>query len=103
MWDIKERANPHKKDQNDQKNLQRRLLGDKQFGDKGRSTIKVQMESFVPDLSKKLIKAERTKEVVLMHVWLSNIKPFKASALYFHRDKVFLRTPDMSCGTYRWF
>jgi hypothetical protein len=42
-------------------------------GDKGGNTIKVQMESQVPDLSK-ITKAERIKEMVLMHMWLSGIK-----------------------------
>jgi hypothetical protein len=32
--------------------LQKRLLRDKQFGDKGGNAIKVQTESLVPDLSK---------------------------------------------------
>jgi hypothetical protein len=33
---TKKKSNPHKKDQNDnQKNLLRRLLRDKQFGDRG--------------------------------------------------------------------
>jgi hypothetical protein len=48
-------------------------LRDKQFGDKAGNAIKVQMESLVPDLSK-ITKAERIKEMVLMHVWLSGIK-----------------------------
>jgi hypothetical protein len=37
------------------------------------NAIKVQMESFMPDLSK-ITKAERIEEMVLKHVWLSGIK-----------------------------
>jgi hypothetical protein len=37
------------------------------------NAIKVQMESLIPDLSK-ITKAERTAEMILMHVWLSGIK-----------------------------
>jgi hypothetical protein len=47
--------------------LQKRLLRDKQFGDKMGNAIKVRMESLVPDFSK-ITKAERIKEMVLMHV-----------------------------------
>jgi hypothetical protein len=54
-------------------NLQKRLLRDKQFGDKEGNAIKVQMESLVPDLSK-ITKAKRIEEVVLIHVWPSGIK-----------------------------
>jgi hypothetical protein len=39
-------------------NLQKRLLRDKQFGDKGGNAIKVHMESLMPDLSK-VTKAEK--------------------------------------------
>jgi hypothetical protein len=46
------------------------------------NAIKVQMESLVPDLSK-ITKAERTKEMVLMHVWLSGIKALPDTNSYF--------------------
>jgi hypothetical protein len=39
----------------------------------GGNAIKVQMESHMPNLSK-ITKAERTEEVVLIHLWLSGIK-----------------------------
>jgi hypothetical protein len=55
---------------------------DKQFGDKGGNTTKVPMESLVPDLSK-IIKAERIKEMVLMHVWLSGFKALPDTNSYF--------------------
>jgi hypothetical protein len=41
------------------------------------------MESLVPDLSK-IIKAERIKEMVLMHVWLSGIKALPDTNSYFY-------------------
>jgi hypothetical protein len=44
--------------------------------------IKVPMESLVPDLSK-ITKAERIKEMVLMHVWLSGIKALPDTNSYF--------------------
>jgi hypothetical protein len=56
------------------------------------NAIKVQMDSFMPDLSKKLIKTKRVKEVVLGHVQLT-LKPsrhkfiFLARAFYFNRTK----------------
>jgi hypothetical protein len=37
----------------------------------------------VPDLSKKLIKAKRVKEVVLVHVWLFGIKALLGTFSYF--------------------
>jgi hypothetical protein len=40
------------------------------------------MESLVPDLSK-IIKAERIKEMVLMHVWLSGFKALPDTNSYF--------------------
>jgi hypothetical protein len=40
------------------------------------------MESLVPDLSK-ITKAERIKEMVLMYVWLSDIKAFPDTNSYF--------------------
>jgi hypothetical protein len=40
------------------------------------------MESLVPDLSK-ITKAERIKEMVLMHVWLSDIKALPDTNSYF--------------------
>jgi hypothetical protein len=40
------------------------------------------MESLVPDLSK-ITKAERIKEMVLMHVWLSVIKALLDTNSYF--------------------
>jgi hypothetical protein len=48
----------------------------------GGNAIKVQMESLLPDLSK-LIKVERIKEIVLMHVWLSGIKALPDTNTYF--------------------
>jgi hypothetical protein len=48
----------------------------------GENAIKVQMESLVPDLSK-ITKAERIKEMVLMHVWLSGFKALPDTNLYF--------------------
>jgi hypothetical protein len=48
----------------------------------GGNAIKVQMESLVPDLSK-ITKAERIKEMVLMHVWLSGIKGLLDTNSYF--------------------
>jgi hypothetical protein len=65
--------------------LQKRLLRDKQFGDKGRNAIKVPMESLVPDLSK-TTKAERIKEMVLMHVWLFGIKTLLDTNSYFRQS-----------------
>jgi hypothetical protein len=46
------------------------------------NAIKVQMESLVPDLSK-ITKAERIKEMVLTHVWLSGIKALLDTNSYF--------------------
>jgi hypothetical protein len=40
------------------------------------------MESLVPDLSK-LTKAERIKEMALVHVWLSGIKAIPDTNSYF--------------------
>jgi hypothetical protein len=40
------------------------------------------MDSLVPDLSK-ITKAERIKEMVLMHVWLSGIKGLLDTNSYF--------------------
>jgi hypothetical protein len=48
----------------------------------GGNAIKVQMESLVPDLSK-ITKAKRIKEMVLMHVWLSDIKAIPDTNSYF--------------------
>jgi hypothetical protein len=62
--------------------LQKRLLRDKQFRDKAGNAIKVPMKSLVPDLSK-ITKAERIKEMVLMHVWLSGIKALLDTNSYF--------------------
>jgi hypothetical protein len=50
--------------------LQKKLLRDEQFGDNVENAIKVPMESLVPDLLK-ITKAERIKEMVLVHVWLA--------------------------------
>jgi hypothetical protein len=65
---------------NNWKNLQMRTLRGKQFGNKGGMPSKTQM---VPDLSKKLIKAKRVKEVVLVHVWLFGIKALLGTFSYF--------------------
>jgi hypothetical protein len=48
----------------------------------GGNSVKVQMESFVPDLSK-ITKSERIEEMVLMHVWLSGIKALLGTNSYF--------------------
>jgi hypothetical protein len=48
----------------------------------GGNAIKVQMESLMPDVSKKLVKAERIKEVVLMYVWLPGIKPLLGTFIF---------------------
>jgi hypothetical protein len=47
------------------------------------------MESLVPDLSK-IIKAERIKEMVLMHVCLSDIKLFQTQTHSF-RQRLLLK------------
>jgi hypothetical protein len=52
------------------------------------NAIKVQVESLVPDLSK-IIKAERIKEMVLMHVWLSGIKALPDTNSYFKTGSSF--------------
>jgi hypothetical protein len=64
----------------------------------GGNAVKVQMESFMPDLSK-ITKAERIEEMVLIHVWLSGIKAlpdtnsyFLGRVFYFNRDKVIIFT-----------
>jgi len=62
--------------------LQKRLLRDMQFGDKGGNAIKVQLQSLVPDLLK-ITKAERIEEMVLIHVWLSGIKALPDTNSYF--------------------
>jgi hypothetical protein len=62
--------------------FRREELRDKQFGEKGWNAIIVQMESLVPDRSK-ITKAERIKEMVLTHVWLSGIKAFPDTNSYF--------------------
>jgi hypothetical protein len=46
------------------------------------NVFKVQMESLVPDLSK-ITKAERTGEMVLMHVWLPGIKALPDTNSFF--------------------
>jgi uncharacterized membrane protein YagU involved in acid resistance len=48
----------------------------------GGDAIKVPMESLVPDLSK-ITKAERIKEMVLTHVWLSSIEALLDTNSYF--------------------
>jgi hypothetical protein len=48
----------------------------------GGNAIKVQMESLVPDLSK-ITKAEKTEEMILIHVWLSGIKVLPDTNSYF--------------------
>jgi hypothetical protein len=48
----------------------------------GGDAIKVQIESLMPDLSKKT-KTERIEEVVLIHMWPSNIKALPDTDLYF--------------------
>jgi hypothetical protein len=62
--------------------LHKKLLSDKQFGDKGGNATKVQVESLVPDLSK-ITKAERIKKMVLTHVCLSGIKALPETNSYF--------------------
>jgi ATP:corrinoid adenosyltransferase len=46
------------------------------------NAIKVQMESFVPDLSK-ITKAKRIEEVVLIHMWSRGIKALPDTNSYF--------------------
>jgi hypothetical protein len=46
------------------------------------NAIKVPIESLMPDLSK-ITKAEKIKEMVLMHVWLSGIKALPDTNSYF--------------------
>jgi hypothetical protein len=48
----------------------------------GWNAIKVQMESLMPDLSK-ITKADRIKEVVVIHVWPSGIKVLPDIKSYF--------------------
>jgi hypothetical protein len=48
----------------------------------GGNAIKVQMESLMPDLSK-IPKADRTEEMVLIHVWPSGIKALPDTNSYF--------------------
>jgi hypothetical protein len=48
----------------------------------GGSSVKVQTESLVPELSK-ITKATRIKEMVLMHMWLSGIKALPGTNSYF--------------------
>jgi hypothetical protein len=48
----------------------------------GGNAIKVPMESLVPDLSK-ITKAKRIEEVVLIHVWPSDIKALPDKNSYF--------------------
>jgi hypothetical protein len=55
--------------------LQKRLLRNMQFGDKGGNAIKVPMESLVPDLSK-ITKAETIKEWFLCMCGYLALKPF---------------------------
>jgi hypothetical protein len=50
------------------------------------------MESLVPDLSK-ITKAERTEEMVLIHVWLSGMKTLPDTNSYF-LDKIFYLNRD---------
>jgi hypothetical protein len=52
------------------------------FETKRGNAIKVQMESLVPNLSK-ITKAKRIKEMVLMHVYLSDIKALPDTNSYF--------------------
>jgi hypothetical protein len=61
----------------------------------GKKANKVQIQSLVTDRSKKIIKVNSFKKVVLMHVWLSGIKTLLGTNLYFWpgpstliRDKV---------------
>jgi hypothetical protein len=62
--------------------MEDRSSKEKQFGDNGGNPIKVQMESLVTDLSK-TTKAERIKEMALMHVLLSGIKALLDTNSYF--------------------
>jgi hypothetical protein len=63
------------------KNLHRRLLSDKLFGDKRECHQSSNGVTHARPL-KKLIKAERVKEVVLMQVWLSGIKALLGTNSY---------------------
>jgi hypothetical protein len=45
------------------------------------NTIKIQMESLLPDLSK-ITKAKRIEEMILMHVWLSGIKAVPGTLMF---------------------
>jgi hypothetical protein len=56
------------------------------------NAVKAQMESLMPDLSK-ITKAERIKEMVLIHVWLSGIKVLPDTNSYF-LDRVFYVNRD---------
>jgi hypothetical protein len=47
------------------------------------------MESLMSDLSK-ITKAERTKEMILIHVWPSGIKALPETNSYFYRQGLLL-------------
>jgi hypothetical protein len=49
----------------------------------GGNSIKIQIKSLVPDLSK-ITKAKRIEEVILIHVWLSGIKALPDTNSYFY-------------------
>jgi hypothetical protein len=69
-----------KKDKNDQSEKFSEEIAQRQTVQRqGGNTNKVQMESLVPDLSK-IIKAKRVKEVLLRHVWLSDIKALSGTS-----------------------
>jgi hypothetical protein len=63
-------------------NLQKRLLRDKQFGDKGVMLSKFKWNHSY-QTSQKQRKAERIEEVVPIHVWLSGIKALPDTNSYF--------------------
>jgi hypothetical protein len=48
----------------------------------GGNSVKVQMESLMPDLSK-ITKAKKTEKMVLIHVWLSGINVLPDRNSYF--------------------
>jgi hypothetical protein len=64
-----------------QKKFQRRLLRDKQFGDKGGMLSKFKWSHECHTSQK--IKAKRVKEVVIMHVSLSGTKALLGKNSYF--------------------
>jgi hypothetical protein len=73
-----------RKDQNDQlEKSSDRLLRDKQFRDKEGILSKFKWSHSCQTTQKKLIKTERVKEVVFMHVWLCGIKGLLGKTHFF--------------------